>query len=206
MATARKAVEAEGHGRRGATGRWCIRGRSQDRAGDGEAGGWPVRDPRIVFLDEAANWLDRRSQAALMGDAPAFRFRLEPSDALAELIDSFFGARARQSLSPRRVLRIVNPHEKATRVEILGIEVTGNVAGTHRVTIEPRRAVMLDAATLEEESFGVGVGKWRLEVYAEREVWVMSLLRTRSGHVSNLSTLPPRLAVPAAPEPESDPE
>ena len=25
-----------------------------------------VRDPRIVFLDEATNWLDRKNQAALM--------------------------------------------------------------------------------------------------------------------------------------------
>ena len=33
-------MEAEGHARRGVTGLWCTRGRSQDRAGDGEAGGW----------------------------------------------------------------------------------------------------------------------------------------------------------------------
>ena len=30
-----------------------------------------VRDPRIVFLDEATNWLDRRSQAALMEGSAA---------------------------------------------------------------------------------------------------------------------------------------
>ena len=35
-----KALETAGHGRRGATGMGCTRGRSQDRAGEGEAGGW----------------------------------------------------------------------------------------------------------------------------------------------------------------------
>ena len=34
-------MEGEGHGRRGATGLWCSRGRSQDRVGDGEAGADP---------------------------------------------------------------------------------------------------------------------------------------------------------------------
>ena len=36
----RKAAETEGHGRRGAAGLWRTRGRSQDRAGEGESGGW----------------------------------------------------------------------------------------------------------------------------------------------------------------------
>ena len=35
-----KALESEGHGRRGAAGLGCTRGRSQDRAGEGQAGGW----------------------------------------------------------------------------------------------------------------------------------------------------------------------
>ena len=33
-------METEGHGRRGAAGLSCTGGRSQDRAGDGESGGW----------------------------------------------------------------------------------------------------------------------------------------------------------------------
>ena len=40
MKSVRKAPEAEGSRRRGATGLWRTGGRSQDRAGEGEAGGW----------------------------------------------------------------------------------------------------------------------------------------------------------------------
>ena len=35
-----KPLETAGHGRRGATGMGCTRGRSQDRAAEGQAGGW----------------------------------------------------------------------------------------------------------------------------------------------------------------------
>ena len=35
-----KALETAGHGRRGATGMGCTGGRSQDRAGERQAGGW----------------------------------------------------------------------------------------------------------------------------------------------------------------------
>ena len=40
MKSVRKAVEGEGSRRRGATGLWRTGGGSQDRAGEGEAGGW----------------------------------------------------------------------------------------------------------------------------------------------------------------------
>ena len=60
----RVAVEAEGHGRRGATGLWCTRGRSQDRAGDGEAGGWAcgawsggARGRSMQSVLRAARWV-----------------------------------------------------------------------------------------------------------------------------------------------------
>ena len=67
--------------------------------------------------------------------------------------------------------------------------------GESKITLEiaPGHAVNLSAAALEEgtETFtgalGDGAGKWRLRVEADNELYVASLMYSRSGHVTNLS-------------------
>ena len=96
----------------------------------------------------------------------------------------FNPARNRNQVS---VLRIVNPNDSYVGINIDMRDDSGTPRGTHGQGVESRGALMMDATGLERE-IGLGVGKWRLTVYAERPVLVMSLLRSPTGHLSNLST------------------
>ena len=102
---------------------------------------------------------------------------------------TFFNPASNTSLSS--VLRIVNPQPEAASVQVNGIDARGVLRGSHVFDLPAGGSVNLTSAYLEAEAFERGTGKWRLRVYADRPVWVMSLLRTRSGHISNLSTMPP---------------
>ena len=96
-------------------------------------------------------------------------------------------------------LRIVNPGTTEAEVTVTGRDDAGDPAsGTVSLTLPAGGARTLTAQALEaggegfEGSLGDGAGKWRLTVTASRAIEVMSLLQTRTGHLSNVSTEPDR--------------
>ncbi len=111
----------------------------------------------------------------------------------------FFNPGSNSSLSSR--LRIVNPHETPVEVSISAVDALGVPGESEvRLTLEPGASAMLTSAELEsgdqrfDGRFGDGAGKWQVFVSATEPVWVMNLMVTRSGHVSNLSLPGPELA------------
>ena len=94
-------------------------------------------------------------------------------------------------------LRIVNPGTTEAEVTVMGRDDAGEEAsGTVRLTLPAGAARSLSAQQLEaggegfDGSLGDGAGKWRLTVTANRTIQVMSLLQSRTGHLSNVSTEP----------------
>ena len=92
-------------------------------------------------------------------------------------------------------LRIVNTGDTRATVEIDGLDDRGQPpASTVKLALAPRRAVTVSARDLEagaswlDGRFGDGAGKWHLYVSADRPIDVMSLLRSPTGHLTNLST------------------
>ena len=93
-------------------------------------------------------------------------------------------------------LRLINPSEDAVTLTIDGRDETGAPPpdGTVRLTLGAGQAHSVTAQELEEGGsgltgrFGNGAGKWRLYVSASSPIIAMSLLQTRSGHLTNLST------------------
>ena len=92
-------------------------------------------------------------------------------------------------------LRIINPGATAATVTVTGRD-DGGVAGsgTVRLTLAAGASRTLSAQDLERGGAGFsgrlgdGAGKWRLNVSSTADIQVMSLLSTRTGHLSNLST------------------
>ena len=92
-------------------------------------------------------------------------------------------------------LRLINPGEDAVEVTIAGRDDDGEPApgGEVRLTLGAGEARMLTAQALESGgdglagSLGDGMGKWQLFVSAESAIEVMSLLRSPTGHLANLS-------------------
>ena len=99
------------------------------------------------------------------------------------------------NLSFVSILRLTNSDTRSASVVISGIDALGEPApgGDVRLTLPSEGARWVSAEELEEGgsgltgSLGDGEGKWRLHVSANRPLQVMSLMRTRSGHLSNLS-------------------
>ena len=99
----------------------------------------------------------------------------------------------------RSLLRLTNPGRKPAEVSIKGIDSRGNSPGSVvALTIPPGASRTYTAAELESGgwrglrgSLGDGTGEWRLTVESESPLLVMSLLKSRSGHLANLSTAPP---------------
>ena len=92
-------------------------------------------------------------------------------------------------------LRLNNPGTTAARVEITGRDDAGDTApgGEVRLTLAAGESRTLTAQTLESGgegitgSLGDGAGKWQLTVSADRDIDVMSLLQSPTGHLANLS-------------------
>ena len=99
------------------------------------------------------------------------------------------------SVLPDRVERdgrLVEPRaDTVTTVTVKGVDDRGE-EGDRPVTISlnGNEAVMLTARELEDMGLGDGSGKWRLLVSADNPVGVMSIMRTVTGHLTNLSYLP----------------
>ena len=97
------------------------------------------------------------------------------------------------------LLRLTNPSNEAAQVEISGLDDRGESPGTSvTLTLDPNASRMLSATDLESGSaaglsgaLGDGTGKWRLRVRSDSLLRVMSLLRSPTGHLSNLSSVPP---------------
>lgn len=93
-------------------------------------------------------------------------------------------------------LRLVNPGAEPATVTIAGIDDRGVPApgGAVTLALAAGAAEKLTAAELEGGDarfagrLGNGAGKWRLAVRADRAIWVMSLLESPTGNLTNLST------------------
>ena len=96
----------------------------------------------------------------------------------------------------RSLLRLINTSGVDTEVVIDGLDDRGEAppGGEVRLTLPADAARTLSAQALEEGGegfdgrFGDGAGKWQLFVSAGRPIQAMSLLASRSGHLSNLSS------------------
>ncbi len=92
------------------------------------------------------------------------------------------------------LLRVINDGDSAATVTVNGVDDAGTPGGEVRLTVPAGAARTWEAADLEagdaafEGALGDGVGKWRLAVASDVPVAVMSLLRSPSGHLTNLST------------------
>ena len=95
------------------------------------------------------------------------------------------------------LLRLVNDGDAAAQVAVSGVDDRGAAGGEVSATVPAGRSLTLSAAQLESGSgpgvagaLGDGAGKWRLTVRSDRPIDVMSLLRSPTGHLTNLSTAP----------------
>ena len=91
-------------------------------------------------------------------------------------------------------LRLINPGDGNASISISARDDSGNVSsGNVSLALAARAAVTLTAKELEEGgedfmgSLGTGSGKWQLTVSANSPVEVLSLMFTRTGHLTNLS-------------------
>ena len=98
------------------------------------------------------------------------------------------------------ILRLVNPGTRSAAATVAGTDDSGARPGTTvRVLVPAGDAVELTAAELESGeaaaitagALGDGKGKWRLRVEASRDIVVLSLLSSPTGHLTNLSRAGP---------------
>ena len=97
------------------------------------------------------------------------------------------------------LLRLINPGDQAAQVIIYGIDDEGTPGGDGvSLTLAAGKSRTLEAWELESGTDGLtgklgdGSGKWQLMITADRPVVAMSLLRSPTGHLTNLSTAPDR--------------
>ena len=96
----------------------------------------------------------------------------------------------------RSRLRLINSDEAPATVTITGFDDEGNSApgGEVHLVLPAGRARTLSAREMESGGRGLrgrlgdGTGRWRLLIRASHSIRVMSLLASRAGHLSNLST------------------
>ena len=94
-------------------------------------------------------------------------------------------------------LRLINPTAEDAEVVVTGVDDDGASPGTEIVIDLPAgESATLTPTDLEtgaglDGALGDGAGKWRLAVASVRPIVVMSLLSSPTGHLTNLSTVPP---------------
>ena len=96
------------------------------------------------------------------------------------------------------LLRLINPGTEHVRVVITGVDDEGQRGGNVTTTVPAQSVVTLRARALEDGDgvqgrLGDGAGKWRLTVTPQNpgpRIWVMNLLESPTGHLSNLSMGP----------------
>ena len=101
------------------------------------------------------------------------------------------------NLEQESFLRLINTGASPAEVVVEGIDDSSQASrGTVRMMLAAGVSRFVTAAQLEsgdsqiEGALGEGTGKWRLEVEADSNVRLMNLLRSPTGHLSNLSTIP----------------
>ena len=113
----------------------------------------------------------------------------------------FFNPASNQDLVSR--LRIINPHPERVALTIRAIDDDGMREREPVRFAIPANAVRMYTSSQLEPRFGDGVGKWQLVISGTKPVWIMGLMTTRSGHISNLSLPAPELGMP---EPSAVPD
>ena len=94
------------------------------------------------------------------------------------------------------LLRLINPEDSDAAIAIHGLDDVGAMRGPVRLTLSAGHARSINAQDLEqgatglEGALGDGQGKWRLDIEADRDIQVMSLMESPEGHITNLSSLP----------------
>ena len=94
------------------------------------------------------------------------------------------------------LLRLINPEDGDAEIAIYGLDDSGAMRGPVRLTLPAGHARSIDAPALEEGGDGLegtlgdGHGKWQLDIEADRDIQVMSLIESPEGHITNLSSLP----------------
>ena len=94
------------------------------------------------------------------------------------------------------LLRLINLSDTEAAITINGHDDRGVASKTVSLTLPPQSARLLSAQSLESGDTGLsgrlgdGTGKWRLTVSANNSIVVMNLLRSPTGHLANLSTVP----------------
>ena len=97
-------------------------------------------------------------------------------------------------------LRVVNTTGVITTVTIRGYDDRGREGdNTVRITLRNYQVRTFNAKRLEDMGLGNGSGKWRLMVTATNPVILMSLMSTKTGHLTNLSYTPAGIRVIARP-------
>ena len=100
------------------------------------------------------------------------------------------------NLSQVSLLRLVNRGSAPAQVTITGVDDTGVSPGRAvTVSLDPHASRTLSAQELESGegltgALGDGAGKWRLHVVGNPPLLVASLLRSPTGHLVNLSSVP----------------
>ena len=95
------------------------------------------------------------------------------------------------------VLRLVNRCNDDAEVTIVGVDDGGASPGMPvPVSVDAGDSATLPSADLEagerlDAALGDGAGKWRLELRSEALVSAVSVLSSPTGHLTNLSTVPP---------------
>ncbi len=97
-------------------------------------------------------------------------------------------------------LRLINPNREGSEIQIDGRDDLGAVHEA-RLTLPSGTVHQVTAQRLEagddifwRHIFGDGTGKWRLDVSGTPGLRVMSLMESPTGHLTNLSTVPPKSA------------
>ena len=93
-------------------------------------------------------------------------------------------------------LLLANSTVEDAMVTIEGVDDRGVKHGEVSLAVPALRTVMVSSEDLETGSetttgsLGDGTGKWRLTVASDHPLWVMSLLESPTGHLTNLSSMP----------------
>ena len=94
-------------------------------------------------------------------------------------------------------LMLVNPGADTADVSIEGVDDLGRAGrGTVILSVPAGKVRTVSAQALEAGSddiggrLGDGAGKWRLEVRSDEPIYVLNLLKSPTGHLTNLSTTP----------------
>ena len=132
-----------------------------------------------------------------------------PRDDRVHWIATFNPGSNRDQVSMLRLIHPRCPQSECemANVSIVGVDDEGRRSDRVTLALRPGQARMVTAQQLEQgddafqgEAAGIGdgTGKWRLLVTADQPIQVMSLLRSPTGHLVNLSPSaePPDYALP----------